>query len=89
MSAADLVTALRVELEGLHHDPVQLPGDRGVDPGGGRNGRRQQLAHPRDVVLGLKQAPPRQHLVKHDAQREDVGAAVEGANVNLFRATGS
>ena len=37
----------------------------------------------RDVVA-VERAPPRQHLVEHDAERPDVGAAIDGAAARLL-----
>ena len=44
----------------------------------------QELPHLADVVLGLEQPPPGQHLVEHHAQGEHVGAGVERPHVDLL-----
>ena len=53
-------------------------------------GERRRIAdedrgHDRDRRRAGERAAPRQHLVEHDAEREDVGAMVRGVAVHLLR----
>ena len=73
-----------VDRQRAHHDPIELARDGRVQRRRRRDRRRQQLPHLADVVLGLEEPPAGQHLVKHHAQREHVGAGIERPHVDLL-----
>ena len=52
---------------------------------GRRRGKVRDLEHELGDVLALERLHAREHLVEHEAQREDVGAVVDGLTRDLLR----
>jgi hypothetical protein len=83
--ARRLVAERRILGQRLEHDRVEALGDRVVET---RERRRIAVEDAIGDVgggLALERQPAGQHLVEHDAQREQVRSRVEGAAPHLFR----
>ncbi len=82
---AVLEPAVRVLLQGLEDDGVEVGGDA---PAHGARCHRRLLAdgaHQGEVAVGLVEPGAGDQLPEHDAQREDVRAVVEGLAARLLR----
>ena len=82
--ACRLEALLRVLLEAVQDDPVERGRQRLAPLGGRRGVLLEDRVHRLDGRVALERAASRQHLVEHDAEREDVGAVIDGLPAHLL-----
>ena len=79
-----LITMISVLLQGLHDDALEIVRYVGIQA------TNRNRAAVQDQVVGhsrgraLKRNGARRHLVQHHAQREEVGAGIDGLSAHLF-----
>ena len=82
--ARRLEALLRVLLEAVQDDPVERGRQRLALLGGRRGVLLEDRVHRLDGRVALGTRGARQHLVEHDAEREDVGAVIDGLPAHLL-----
>ncbi len=80
-----LVAVLGILLQALEEDLLHVAGEVRVLHARGEHGARDDVAHGGDVVVAEEGVVVGGEPVEHDPQREDVGAAVDGAAARLLR----
>ena len=68
----------------MQHDPVERGRQRVVLVAGRRRVFLQDRVHRLDRRIGVERAAAGEHLVEHDAEREDVGAVIDGLAAHLL-----